>query len=382
MTGPAGLRSRRRTMAWLGAVACAVLVISVAIPVALTRRAASPVDPKQDLDYVGLYQQSMPGSLAGAAAFTAATGVKPNVFMYYSAWQTPFQAAFATTAAQRGAVPLVQMNPTNVSLAAIAAGQYDGYLDSYAEAVRVYGRQVILGFGHEMNGNWYSWGYTRANPVAFVDVWRHVVTLFRRQGVRNVTWLWTANIMVTGGIPSPAQRWLEARSGDMVVLDGYYYSSSYTFASLFLPTIAAGAGRLHPRPDTHRRQRSPKAPISRPTSLDLAAGEPVRPPGFRGGSTKIYRDLRIESPPAIAAFRQVRGPQATPRRTPQLAVNGTGNLYGQQRRWCRRSPARSQDSGQGLVWLPFEMSARDKGLETPSWPLEAIGDRRRYRVAR
>ena len=47
----------------------------------------------------------------------------------------------------------------NVSIAAIASGQYDGYLSAYAEAVRAYRRPVILSFGHEMNGNWYSWGY-------------------------------------------------------------------------------------------------------------------------------------------------------------------------------------------------------------------------------
>jgi len=306
VTGPAGRRSRRRTMAWLGAVACAVLFISVAIPVALTRRAASPVDPKQDLDYVGLYQQSMPGSLAGAAAFTAATGVKPDVLMYYSAWQTPFQAAFATTAAQRGAVPLVQMNPTNVSLAAIAAGQYDGYLDSYAEAVRVYGRQVILGFGHEMNGNWYSWGYTRTNPVAFVDAWRHVVTLFRRQGVRNVTWLWTANIMVTGGIPSPAQWWPGSAYVTWVGLDGYYYSSSYTFASLFGPTIAAVRAFTHD-PILISETGAAQGPDQPAKIADLSAG--VRLYGLLGFvwfDAKTDRDWRIESPPAIAAFRQAK----------------------------------------------------------------------------
>ena len=45
---------------------------------------------------------------------------------------------FATTAANNGAVPLVQMNPDSVSLAAIATGKYDGYLSEYAEAVRAY----------------------------------------------------------------------------------------------------------------------------------------------------------------------------------------------------------------------------------------------------
>ena len=68
----------------------------------------------------------------------------------------PFPAAFATTAAGNGAVPLVQMDrtPTSISIAGIAAGRYDGYLSSYAETVRAYRHPVILSFGHEMNGSW------------------------------------------------------------------------------------------------------------------------------------------------------------------------------------------------------------------------------------
>ena len=42
--------------------------------------------------------------------------------MYYSGWFEPFRSAFATTAAEHGAVPLVQMEPTGISIAAIAAG--------------------------------------------------------------------------------------------------------------------------------------------------------------------------------------------------------------------------------------------------------------------
>ena len=51
-----------------------------------------------------------------------------------------------------------------ISVAKIAAGQYDGYLSAYAEAVRAYRHPVILSFGHEMNGSWYSWGYRQDVP--------------------------------------------------------------------------------------------------------------------------------------------------------------------------------------------------------------------------
>ena len=71
---------------------------------------------------------------------------------------------------------------TGVSLAAIASGRYDAYLRSYAAAVKAFGSQVILSFGHEMNGYWYSWGYRHTSPAAFVAAWRHIVTVFRAVG--------------------------------------------------------------------------------------------------------------------------------------------------------------------------------------------------------
>ena len=59
--------------------------------------------------------------------------------------------------------------------------------------MRAYRRPVILSFGHEMNGYWYTWGNTHTSPADFVDAWRHIVTLFRAEGAENVTWLWTIN---------------------------------------------------------------------------------------------------------------------------------------------------------------------------------------------
>jgi beta-mannanase len=57
--------------------------------------------------------------------------------------------------------------------------------------VRAFGSPVVIGFGHEMNAYWYSWGYRHTRAATFVAAWRHIVTLFRARGARNVTWLWT-----------------------------------------------------------------------------------------------------------------------------------------------------------------------------------------------
>jgi hypothetical protein len=195
----------------------AAIIVAAAVAVVVVRhdKSADPAGPlpfhlpHAPQSYLGVYAAEAPGSYAGVTAFAKATGVTPDVAMYYSSWFEPFRASFAMTAAEHGAVPLVQIEPAGVRLAAIASGKYDGYLSSYAAAVHSYRHPVILSFGHEMNGSWYSWGYQHTPPAVFVAAWRHIVTLFRAFGDRNVTWLWTVNIIdkKNGSIPAPAPWW-------------------------------------------------------------------------------------------------------------------------------------------------------------------------------
>ena len=255
--------------------------------------------------YIGLYPDGVPNSYAGVRAFTTATGIKPRVVVYYSGWFELFQVGFARTAARDGAVPLVQMNPTGVSMAAIASGRYDGYLSSYAEAVRAYGHPVILSFGHEMNGYWYSWGYHHTSPAAFVAAWRHVVTLFRALRARNVTWMWTVNtIHSRANVPSPDPWWPGSSYVTWVGIDGYYYNSSSTFAPLFGPTIAAVRALTS---DPILIAETAAVPAARQPAkvADLFAG--IRLYGLLGFvwfNASHVEDWHLRGSAAIAAFRR------------------------------------------------------------------------------
>ena len=240
-------RRRRMLPAGVAIVAAAAIVAGVSL-YNKTADHAAPVGPlpvhlpTTPESYLGVYTNDSPASYRGVTAFTSATGARPDVVMYYSGWFVPFPTAFATTVASHGAVPLVQMNPSKISLAAIAAGRYDGYLSAYAEAVRAYHHPVIMSFGHEMNGSWYSWGYGHTSPKTFVAAWRHVVTLFRVLGAGNVTWLWTVNVVNNtrvGTIPSPARWWPGRSYVNWVGIDGYYLEPNWQFIPLFGPTIAS-----------------------------------------------------------------------------------------------------------------------------------------------
>ena len=108
-------------------VAAIIAAAAIAAGVILYNKSADhhdgplPVNlPPASASYLGVFTKGLPSSYAGVTAFTNATGARPDVLMYYSGWYMPFPTGFANTAANNGAVPLVQMDPDKISIAAIA----------------------------------------------------------------------------------------------------------------------------------------------------------------------------------------------------------------------------------------------------------------------
>ena len=223
----------------VAAVAFAVSrVVSAAPGTAAPRRVTLPTRPAT---YLGVYEAGTPLTYKPVTAFVQAAGRQPNLVGYYSGWDEHFATSFATTVHRHGAVTILQIDPTDAAISAIAAGQYDRYLRSYADTVRAFGYPVVIGFGHEMNATWYSWGYRHVRPPVFVAAWRHLVTLFRDEGADNVTWLWTLQADEPGTGPI-ASWWPGSAYVTWVGIDGYYYRRSDTFTSVFGKTIAQVRG--------------------------------------------------------------------------------------------------------------------------------------------
>jgi hypothetical protein len=200
--------------------------------------------PATPLHYLGVYEGGMPDSYAPVQQFQAAVGVTPNIALYYSSWNEQFKAAFAVQAYDAGATPAVQIEPYQVSMADIAAGQYDSYLRSFASAVVNYGRPVIIGFAHEPDGDWYPWGANSVSPTVWIAAWQHVVDVFRDTGADNVIWLWTVNAQ--GADAGMAGAWWPGPAYvTWIGLDGYYAQPGDTFSKVFGPllTVTAGLGK-------------------------------------------------------------------------------------------------------------------------------------------
>jgi Glycosyl hydrolase family 26 len=303
--------SMRTRLVIVTAVLAAVTTVAIAIPSLTAGRDGTPgTTPLTTFpaSYLGVYEKGPPDRYQPVAAFSHAAGRTPNLTGYYGGWGEPFKTAFARTVHQHGAVTLLQWDPTGVSVAAIAAGRYDGYLRSFATSVRNSGHPVVIGFGHEMNAYWYSWGYGQTSPAAFVAAWRHIVTLFRHQGADNVTWLWTVQADVKGSGPDVSW-WPGASYVTWVGIDGYYYRPTDTFFSVFGATVA------------HVRLFTGKPILLSEAAVGPAAGQAVKIPGLFAGMRQYgtlglvwfdiaqndgvyHQDWHLEdNPAALTAFR-------------------------------------------------------------------------------
>jgi mannan endo-1,4-beta-mannosidase len=251
---------------------------------------------------------SGPGGIPQVEGFAKAIGYHPDIVLTYSKWLAPFQSRFAEQARAIGAVTIVQMNPTGISMAKIAHGGYDYYLRSFARAVKSYAGPVIIGFAREMNNTSYSWGRGHTRAWVWVAAWRHVVTVFRQQGALNATWLWTINRAIVH--PSIIKSWWPgAAYVTWVGLDGYYFVGSDTFQKSFVPTIHV------------IRQLTQKPILLSETGIGPRAGQVVKMPDLFAGIKRYHfigldwydmnrsgglfrQHWRLDGHPlAIAAFR-------------------------------------------------------------------------------
>lgn len=195
---------------------------------------------------------------ASLQSFAAATHVKPAIIEYYVTFWQALDLGRARSVYENAGFPIVQVDPTGISLADIAHGRYDTYLRRVAREVVRFRCPIALSFGHEMNGKWYGWGYRHTQPTVFIAAWRHMHSLFASAGVKNVIWLWTINRVAPGESPI-SNWWPGAQFVNWIGIDAYYRKTTSRFTSVFGNTLR----------DLHMFTRKP--------TLVTETGVPARP---------------------------------------------------------------------------------------------------------
>ncbi|HEY8782283.1 MAG TPA: glycosyl hydrolase [Mucilaginibacter sp.] len=137
------------------------------------------------------------------------------IISLYSAWGSKPEEQFPSSRVQAitdiGSIPLITWEPwvadfsqddypnippkdkrDKFELQAIAAGTYDAYIDKWAGDAKEIQSLMFIRFGHEMNDPYrYPWGPQNNKPEDFIAAWRHVVSRFKQDGVKNVIWVWS-----------------------------------------------------------------------------------------------------------------------------------------------------------------------------------------------
>ncbi len=189
-----------------------------------------PVDEKiyhSAFPYLGNTEDKV--SVEKIRDFEALAG-KKIVWVYFSNhwfYGIEFPKENIKTIISEGKIPFVRLMPWSdfyleepdytYSLLDIIDGKFDPQLIQWAGSVKKVNFPVLIDFGVEMNGDWFPWsGYFYGGgekkkygdpnypdgPEIFRDAYRHIIELFRKRGVKNVTWFIHYN-----GIPSPNEWW-------------------------------------------------------------------------------------------------------------------------------------------------------------------------------
>jgi hypothetical protein len=229
------LKKTKLFCALLASLAC--LGAGAALPAAA---AASPIQ-------LGVYLPGGAGSASALDSYASTVGRKPDLLMAFRNMGGPLlYSSEISNLKARGITPLITLEPYLsggvASFTSIIAGQYDSYFRREADAMKATNMTVDIRFAHEMNLLSSDWGPNKAGNTgsAYAEAWRHIVSIFRQEGARNVKWVWAPNIDY-GGRPFnqfyPGDEWV-----DYVGLDGYNWGTSsgswQTFSKIFASSYA------------------------------------------------------------------------------------------------------------------------------------------------
>jgi len=143
----------------------------------------------------------------------------PAIVASSSYWgEQTFPSASVGLIARHGAIPLLfwspwdkpyeqDKGPDRFSLTKILAGEWDPYIDRWADGAKRFGRPMFVSLCNEMNGSWFPWSgcfYGEGKrlpgtpekfqgPETCKAAWRHIVDRVRARGATNIRWVFHLN---------------------------------------------------------------------------------------------------------------------------------------------------------------------------------------------
>ncbi|MEE9295815.1 MAG: glycosyl hydrolase [Phycisphaerae bacterium] len=190
------MRLRAVTAACLAAAAVAVVLVLPQTAPSHEKTTALRRAPLQWGLYQILWSRRFGDQLDAQIARFAS---RPNYVMFFRDLGRPFPKSVIDAIATRGATAIVSLelwqwhdNHGGSYLPDINAGKFDDFFRKWARDAKSDGRRVLLRFGFEFNGDWFTWG---GNPQQLVGAWRRAHRIFQDEGADKVEWVWAPNVV-------------------------------------------------------------------------------------------------------------------------------------------------------------------------------------------
>ncbi|MBO4713776.1 MAG: dockerin [Fibrobacter sp.] len=142
---------------------------------------------------------------------------------------------YADVAKENGSTLVVTWMANGYGAQDIVDGKTDNYVREFAKGVKSFGDEIWMRPLHEANGDWYDWGVGKSgagNTDANVaEAFRHIVSIFREEGVTNVKWVWTTNASNQGSGTTLTGNYPGDDYVDYISIDGYNWGTSQSWSS-------------------------------------------------------------------------------------------------------------------------------------------------------
>ena len=184
-----------------------------------------------DLDNVSSLNDQLHKDLSFITLFSSFTENWDQLY-----WQT-------TKVTSAGMVPMISWMPIDQSrkevniLPEISAGLWDDYLIEWCNRLKAWRKNyaegakpnILLRFGHEFNGNWYSYS---DSPDAYKQAYRHIHKLFNEHGANKfIEWVWSANNLNIDTVNDITRYYPGDIFVDWTSIDGYNWGTNYSWTS-------------------------------------------------------------------------------------------------------------------------------------------------------
>jgi hypothetical protein len=176
-----------------------------------------------------------PGSaynVASLKSFQESLGITFHSAKWYQDWSHPIDPFVPNGFRANGFLPELTWEPmingVGIADSAITNGSYNSYLSQNARVVKNLGYPIRISFAPEMNGDWTPWAIGKHGNTAesHKAAFRHVVQMFRNEGVSNVQWIWAPNVYTPGALTPFSSMYPGDAYVDILGLDGYNWGTS------------------------------------------------------------------------------------------------------------------------------------------------------------